>query len=408
MKEELLVKKSDNRKKQEKGFWYVLMHRDKKGRKSLVLLLFLLLTVVLLSTSVYAWFTANYVVSVTDLDVTVASGSGIQISTDAINWKSLVTSSELLAASSTYADAVNQVPTRVNTGTILNPVSTVNTVAAVNGYKVGGENTKSLQGLKMYLGSVTNNSLGNYILTATEENDRNGASGNYLAFDVFIKSDFSENTTLYLTKNTSVKGYTVNSGIDTDIEYASRIAIIDEGNTASSSTTSTMQALNDGTSAIFIEPNYDVHTATGVNHASNVYGITTYATTAAYNTANDSSVTYQPALAYSGVKAPIAANQADYSTGATTGVKWGDATATNYGSLFGDVTINKLIASDNDTAASGTHTELMTLKPGVTKLRIYMWIEGQDIDCENKASGGTLIFNLGFEVNEPGTNPVTP
>ncbi len=406
MKEDFLVKKTDNRKKKEKGFWYILMHRNKRGRKSLVLLLFLLLTVVLLSTSVYAWFTANYVVSVTDLDVTVASGSGIQISTDAINWKSLVTSTELLNASSTYADAVNQVPTRVNSGTILNPVSTVNTVSTVTGYKVGGENTKSINGLKMFLGNVTNNTLGNYILTATEENDKNGATGNYLAFDVFIKSDFSTSTTLYLTKNTSVKGYTVNSGIDTDIEYASRIAIIDEGHVASSATTAQMQELNDGSEAIFIEPNYDIHTATGVNHASNVYGITTYATTTDYNTANDTSVTYQPALTYSGVKASIAADATDYLTNATTGVKWGDATSTNYSSLFDTVTINKLIASDNDTSASGTHTELLTLNPGVTKLRIYMWIEGQDIDCENNASGGTLIFNLGFEVNDP--NSVTP
>ena len=390
----------ENRKK-EKGFWYFLMHRDKRGKKSLVMLLFLLLTVVLLSTSVYAWFTANYVVSVTDLDVTVASGSGIQISTDAINWKSLITSSELLAAHSTYADAVNQVPTRVNSGTILNPVSTVNTVVSVNGYKNDGETTKSLKGLKMFLGTVTNNALGNYILTATEESDHDGNNGNYLAFDVFIKSDFSENTTLYLTKNTSVKGYTVNSGIDTDIEYASRIAIIDEGYTASSSSTSAMQALNDGTSAIFIEPNYDVHTQTGVNHASNVYGITTYATTAAYNTGESESADYQPALAYSGVKAPIAATATDYSTSAATGVKWGDATAANYSSLFDVVTINKYIASDNDTSQDGTHTELLTLRPGVTKLRIYMWIEGQDVDCENNASGGTIIFNLGFEVDEP-------
>ncbi len=404
MNEETLVKKTKENRKKKKGFWYVLMHRDKKGRKSLVLLLFLLLTVVLLSTSVYAWFTANYVVSVTDLDVTVASGSGIQISTDAINWKSLVTSSELLAAHTTYADAVNQVPTRVNQGTILNPVSTVNTVAAVNGYKNDGTTTKSLKGLNMFLGTVTNNALGNYILTSTAESDHDGNSGNYLAFDVFIKSDFSENTTLYLTKNTSVKGYTVNSGTDTDIEYASRIAIIDEGNTASSSTTATMQALDDGTSAIFIEPNYDVHTATGVNHASNVYGITTYTTTADYNTATSSNVTYQPALAYSGVKSAIAATATDYVTSEQTGVKWGDATAANYSSLFDAVTINKLIASDNDTAQSGTHTELLTLKPGVTKLRIYMWIEGQDVDCENKASGGTIIFNLGFEVDEPGSN----
>ena len=401
MDENILVKKEKNKENQrKKSVFYILMHRDKKGRKGLVLLLFLLLTVVLLSTSVYAWFTANYVVSVTDLDVTVASGSGIQISTDAINWKSLVTSSELLAANSTYADAVNQVPTRVNNGTILNPVSTVKTVGTVTGYKYGGELTKSFKGLNMYLGNVTNNAQGNYILTSTLENDKHGSQGNYLAFDIFIKSDFSESTTLYLTKNTSVKGYEINSGVDTDIEYASRIAIIDEGNTASSSATSTMQSLNAGSTAIFIEPNYDVHTATGVNHASNVYGITTYETTAAYNTAENESATYQPAVGYSGVKAVIPSNAQDYVTTQATGVKWGDAKAANYASYFDTVTIDKLIASNNDTSASGTHTELTTLEPGVTKFRIYMWIEGQDIDCENNASGGTVIFNIGFEVNE--------
>ena len=400
--EVMLVKKSNKKEeKRKKSLLYILMHRDNRGKKGFTLILLFLLTIVLLSTSVYAWFTANYVVSVTDLEVTVASGAGIQISTDAINWKSLVTSAELLAANTTYADAVNQVPTRVNSGTILNPVSTINTVATVTGYKSDGTTTKSFKGLNMYLGNVTNNSLGNYILTTTAENDRHGARGNYLAFDIFIKSDFSEATILYLTKNTSVKGYTVNSGIDTDIEYASRIAIIDEGYVAASATTSQMQNLNNGTTSIFIEPNYDVHTDTGVNHASNVYGITTYATTAAYNTANSSSLAHQPAVAYSGVKAQISATQADYVTSANTGVKWGDAKAANYASLFSAVTIDKLIASDNDTAAGGAHTELTTLNPGVTKYRIYMWIEGQDVDCENNASGGTLIFNIGFEVNEP-------
>ena len=37
---------------------------------------------------------------------------------------------------------------------------------------------------------------------------------------------------------------------------------------------------------------------------------------------------------------------------------------------------------------------MFTLAKGVTKLRIYMWIEGQDVDCENAASGGNVSFNL--------------
>ena len=45
-------------------------------------------------------------------------------------------------------------------------------------------------------------------------------------------------------------------------------------------------------------------------------------------------------------------------------------------------------------------TELMTLSRGVTKIRIYMWVEGQDVDCENNASGGAIQFNLGLTIVE--------
>ena len=40
--------------------------------------------------------------------------------------------------------------------------------------------------------------------------------------------------------------------------------------------------------------------------------------------------------------------------------------------------------------------ELFTLEKGVTKVRVYMWVEGQDVDCENNASGGQISFTLQF------------
>lgn len=42
----------------------------------------------------------------------------------------------------------------------------------------------------------------------------------------------------------------------------------------------------------------------------------------------------------------------------------------------------------------------MVLKAGITKVRIYMWVEGQDVDCENNASGGDISFNLQFSSNK--------
>ena len=34
----------------------------------------------------------------------------------------------------------------------------------------------------------------------------------------------------------------------------------------------------------------------------------------------------------------------------------------------------------------------------INKLKVYAWIEGQDVDCENGASGTGISFNLGFTI----------
>ena len=44
---------------------------------------------------------------------------------------------------------------------------------------------------------------------------------------------------------------------------------------------------------------------------------------------------------------------------------------------------------------------LFTLKAGITKIRIYMWVEGQDVDCENNASGGEINFDLKISTVAP-------
>ena len=48
--------------------------------------------------------------------------------------------------------------------------------------------------------------------------------------------------------------------------------------------------------------------------------------------------------------------------------------------------------STNETFAD--RFAFLSLTSGITKVRIYMWIEGQDVDCENNASGGSITYNL--------------
>ena len=47
----------------------------------------------------------------------------------------------------------------------------------------------------------------------------------------------------------------------------------------------------------------------------------------------------------------------------------------------------------------------MDLAAGITKVRVYMWIEGQDIDCENNASGTDITYNIELSIRETPTEP---
>ena len=47
--------------------------------------------------------------------------------------------------------------------------------------------------------------------------------------------------------------------------------------------------------------------------------------------------------------------------------------------------------------------DIFTLSAGITKIRMYMWIEGQDVDCENTASGTDISFNVQFTVKGENT-----
>ena len=45
------------------------------------------------------------------------------------------------------------------------------------------------------------------------------------------------------------------------------------------------------------------------------------------------------------------------------------------------------------------NVQVFSLQSGITKVRIYMWIEGQDVDCENNASYDDILFDLQLTVN---------
>ena len=38
----------------------------------------------------------------------------------------------------------------------------------------------------------------------------------------------------------------------------------------------------------------------------------------------------------------------------------------------------------------------MNIPAGITKVRIYMWLEGQDVDMDNSVAASQLLYNVEF------------
>lgn len=334
--------------------------RKRKKYRLLILLLLLFGTGVMLATSTYAWFTSNKTVSVNSLSVSIDAKNGIQISADGTNWKSILKTTDITGAHTTYPTSVNQLPD------ILEPVSTGGVVNATGK-------------LPMYYGTVETSTSetngGEYILTSKTdvETESNGptSNGKFIAFDLFFK--VATDTNIYLTPNS---GVTTSDIADGGIKNASRIAFIVLGNTTDGDTVSNIQALNSGESSptYIWEPNYNTHTAAGIANARDVYG-------------NDAIASAGTIVPYSGVIDEISK---------TDDILLGKATQTDDATKFKDVTISY------KTKNGFTHyVPIFSLTSGITKVRIYMWVEGQDVDCENNASGGNINFDLQITTELP-------
>lgn len=337
--------------------YYVYEEEEKEvDKKKIAYLLFLLLlTGVLLSTSTYAWFTTNRVVSVNTLNVKVQAEGSLEISVDGTNWKPGINQDEIIAAHTTnYPSSTNQLPS------VIEPVSTSG----------GLDGTGFMQ---MYLGEVKSNDNGDYIITSKKsvETESNGdtSDGKFVAFDIFLKT--TEAKDLYLTNESKI---TYNGDTSTGTENAMRVAFIIEGNTSAGDSLANIQALRTtDTNNVYIwEPNYDTHTPNGVTNARDVYGITTSLTGAAR-------------LTYDGVISEITEAE---------NITLGNAKANNYPTKF--ATVNPKITTPT---GNGAYQLLFNLQAGITKMRVYLWLEGQDVDCENNASVGDLAFTLQFSTN---------
>ena len=314
----------------------------------------LLLIAILLIASTYAWFTANQTVTISTLNVNVQAANGLQISSDGTSWKAVLANEDIMPTTGKveekYSNNTNQIPTE------LKPVSTAGNVTAGK--------------LDMFVGNVESDkntdspNYGKYVLTTTKLTEAKGTTGDFVAFDIFLKVD--ADTNIVLTKASDV---TKGASEDKGLKNAARVAFI---KAADGDVKATGALLTDiqgvvPTQPLIWEPNCNIHTDAAVNHGISNYG---------YTTENLKTNTVIPK--YNGVKA------------ATTNAVLLDSTDA---SVFGEVT-----PTYQTNASNNVDTDVFTLKAGITKVRVYLWVEGQDIDCENTASGTDINFDIQFQV----------
>ncbi len=316
-------------------------NRRKKWR-TLILLLFI--TIIMFGTSTYAWFTANRVVTINDINVQVQASNGIQISTDGQTWKSVITNADITTA---YTGHNNQLPA------VVTAVSTNGDVDTAAGATKGN--------LIMYYGVVdTDSNTGNYVITATRDTEPGGTNGHFVAFDIFLRVD--QNMPIYLTPDSNV----VANGTDKGLKNAARIGFVYKGHGDIDANASTLLAINSPTaSAVIWEPNSDGHSDVVVNSVAPDYDIDVTGSSVTYFGLNGPITTAVPLK-------PV--------------VKTGTIDTTTYADRMTPFAVT--------TVSNSSYTEILSLVAGVTRYRVYMWIEGQDIDCENGATGSNITFQL--------------
>lgn len=322
--------------------------RSKRKNNLKESIILLLLLIVLLVSSTYAWFTANQTVTISTIDVTIEASNGLQISTDATKWKAILLNEDI--TSGAYSGNKNELPISMV------PVSTVGTIDS-NGF------------MEMYKGTVSANaSNGRYELTAVKVEEQ---TSHFIAFDIFLKVDAP--TALQLTEASYVRAS--ENSTDKGIKQASRVAFVIQGRKEAGASVGEITSLTASEdSPLYIwEPNANLHTSAAVSHARDTYGITT------------SSDGNAEAISYFGIKNAI-----------TEPVEL-SRTAGQDTTNFAAVTPTYVTLADENGKITAPKN-IFSLEAGVTKVRMYMWIEGQDIDCENAASGTDIAFNVQFSV----------
>jgi len=355
--------------------------RSRKSKRRLnSLFLTLLLTAVLLIMSTYAWFSSNREVEIKDITAKVVAAEGLQISLDAVKWGTSV--SVTGANLATAGQTVTSNGTRLCWPEELEPVSTV-------GETGGGTDVIFKYGLLSDDGANLSD-INKAEIATTWDSTNNYSDGKYIAFDVYLKNSSSRTGVgtdidqLYLNNGSLVRitpkdeANNIAGGVaNTGLENSVRVGFALYSETANfTDSKATIQGLGGTPKVAIWEPNYDQHISEITSNDTRVSANASFVTLGLTNNTNNGNGIVKSATAITGQSQ---AQDKNIRTGGT--VAAGENTE---GVAMTDVS---------------TTPAPMTLAPNqIMRLRVYIWLEGQDPDCIDTASTGKqfdTIIKLG-------------
>ena len=333
--------------------------RTKKIIKEFKWELLIFLTGITLIYSTYAWFSSSLDVNVSDFKMTTNSEAGLTISLDGINWTNNVeiTKETILDnLNKTYPNNTNQWSKE------LGAVSTV-----------GIKNTNSDK-FSIY---INQNSIvkkkknpDNLMfspISVLEQEQNNDAE--FIAFDIFLKnvtgSPKSDN--LYLDKGTE---FQIKSEKDNTVINAMRIGMVFMNSISKKSSKTAIQNIscNNNCSQIIYEPNSTLHSSETIELA---------------RTHNISLINGQYYPTY--------------------GVYAGDTKINLWSGIYdSNYELNTNVFKKQETITDFSRP-LAKIPDGIMKVRIYIWLEGQDIDIAELVSDGyELTCSINFRKDMAG------
>jgi hypothetical protein len=368
------------------------IRRKKRIRKLFLVSLF---TAVVLSVSTYAWFIGLQTVAVSSFDVEIAVADSLALSLDGATWDTTIAISQVDLDDVSYEGHTNSWG-----GAGLIPMSSI-----------GALDTGSSRMKLFEKASLTSTPGGFRLMASQVANTGATEQDGYVVFDLFVKNfsgtqytaglNILDEEAIYLTTDSEV---TVSSAgtAGTGIENSVRVGFAQIGRVSGITTvadtitgitcTSAGEVTGICRTAQIWEPNDKAHEANAINWYNticrarideDVTDPASYTATTCGAVANDA---YVPTYA---INAPItSANNVDVYDGA----EYNTYTAT---------TLLTKVSTFTDTmkdVAGVNRKEFMTLHPNsITKVRIYIWIEGQDVDNYDYAALGQAIsVKFGF------------